>query len=393
MKPLAWFLSTPAILALMSLMLATPAGLGAQTAATGPTSSPSATAPTTPPRGVKLEELSQAELLKAYLSVQEQLHATQLSILNNRLETEAAARAQATALAEKLESLRTSLEAERERARVEQQRVDAQRALEQREAQRSTRRIIGWSAGFLGLGVLAAAFILFLQWRAMRKLGALAVTTQPALPAPVAGRQALAVGGLTPASDQAVNDSNQRLLSTLNRIEERIADLETTSAASRASAAPFATPDKPVAVPDLETRASRAPFPPRVLSETQAAGTSSQAVSLNAAAEPSDAAVRLLGRGRLLIESGRPKDAIGCYDEILRLEPANAEALVRKGVALEQLKRDEEALQCYNLAIRADRKKTLAYLCKGAVCNRLKRYEESVESYEQALRTEETESA
>jgi tetratricopeptide (TPR) repeat protein len=389
MKIPARFLRPAVIWILICSPLVQPSGLRAQNPAT---SSPAASASAPAPRPVKIEELSQAELLKAYLSVQEQLHATQLSILNNRLETEAAARAQATALAEKMESLRVSLEAERERARAAQQRVDEQRELERREAQRSTRRIIGWSAGVLGLGVLAAAFILFLQWRAMRRIGALAVAAQPALPAPSAHRHSLAANGLNPPSDKTVSDSNQRLLSTLDRIEERIAELETTSAA-RASAAPFALPARPAPSPEVPAKASRSPFPARVLSETQAAGTSSQAVSLNAATEPSDASVRLLGRGRLLLEAGRPKEAIGCYDEILRSEPANAEALVRKGVALEHLKRDEDALQCYNLAIRADRRKTLAYLCKGAVCNRLKRFEESVESYEQALRTEEKETA
>ena len=66
----------------------------------------------------------------------------------------------------------------------------------------------------------------------------------------------------------------------------------------------------------------------------------------------------------------------------------HAEALVRRGAALEKLKQDDEAIQCYDRAIKADSKMTLAYLYKGGVCNRLERYEEASKCYEQALKTE-----
>ena len=47
------------------------------------------------------EELSQAELLKSYLQLREQLQATQLAIATSRIEAEVTARAQSTALAER----------------------------------------------------------------------------------------------------------------------------------------------------------------------------------------------------------------------------------------------------------------------------------------------------
>ena len=72
----------------------------------------------------------------------------------------------------------------------------------------------------------------------------------------------------------------------------------------------------------------------------------------------------------------------------MKLNLNHAEALVKRGAALEKLKQDDEAIQCYDRAIKADAKMTLAYLYKGGVCNRLERYEEASKCYEQALRTE-----
>src|SRR5205809_374548 len=56
------------------------------------------------------DELSQTELLKSYLQVREQLHAALLAIINNRVEAEAAARAQAAAVGEKLEGIRAAIQ-------------------------------------------------------------------------------------------------------------------------------------------------------------------------------------------------------------------------------------------------------------------------------------------
>ena len=77
-----------------------------------------------------------------------------------------------------------------------------------------------------------------------------------------------------------------------------------------------------------------------------------------------------------------------CFDEALSLEPKNAEAFVRRGMALEKLQDWEQALGSYDRAIEADQSMTVAYLYRGGVCNRLQRYREALESYEQALRTE-----
>ena len=86
--------------------------------------------------------------------------------------------------------------------------------------------------------------------------------------------------------------------------------------------------------------------------------------------------------------AGRLSEAEGIYRQVLQVEPNNAEALVKKGMALEKLQDWEQALENYNRAIAIDESLTVAYLYRGGVCNRLQRYREALESYEQALRTE-----
>jgi len=226
--------------------------------------------------------------------------------------------------------------------------------------------------------LLAVLVTPFLQWRALNRFVE-RKERQLQLAAP-GDRGGLALTeGMLAGADQAVAFSNQRLLSVVERMEKRILELEgATVPAAALPAASAAGTSGPVAM------ASLAPFP------VQAGSPGAAGKATRAGAEQGNPVAVLLGKGSLLLELNRAREAIACYDEILRTEPANAEALVRKGSALEQLRRDEEALECYDAAIRADKRKTLAYLYKGAVCNRLERFAESVESYEQALKVERT---
>jgi tetratricopeptide (TPR) repeat protein len=176
-------------------------------------------------------------------------------------------------------------------------------------------------------------------------------------------RTGLLPGETAVASDQTVAFSNQRLLSVIDRMERRIFELEHTAS------------------PPLPAAPAPAPVP-------SSNGTDASHRSTAASDQAAWVAV-LLAKGRSLLATNKPQEAVVCYDEILKLDLQNAEALVKKGTALERLNRDDEALRCYNRAIEADRKMTLAYLHKGGVCNRLGRYEDALECYEQALRAEE----
>jgi tetratricopeptide (TPR) repeat protein len=317
------------------------------------------------------EELSQAELLKSYLQMREQLHATQLAIANNRVEAEATARAQAAAITEKLDALRTTMDAERERHRLETEqlnaererqraenaRANAERDRQQAELERSNRAILWIAIAFGGVGLLAVIVMPLFQWRALHRITQL--QTLPArLPAPAGAGM---LQSETEKADQVVALSNQRLLSVIDRMEQRIFELEHTTAhpLPSSSANPFTAGD-----------ASRRPI-----------ALSDQMARINL----------LMSRGRTALDANRAREALTCFDEILKLDFNHPEALVRRGSALERLKQDDEAIQCYDRAIKIDPRMTLAYLHKGGVCNRLQRYEEALKCYEQALRVEEEE--
>ncbi len=320
------------------------------------------------------DDFSPSEVLKSYLQVREQLHEAQLAIVTNRLEAEAKARAQTAALAEKLDVLRQTVEAERERHRIESERASAERERQRMEMANSNRTVL-WIAGAIGaLALLLIAVVPLVQWRAMNRLAE--ISTQRAQL--VAGRSPSLLAAETAAPlDQAVTLSNQRLLSVIDRLERRILDLEHT-----ATAIPAPAP-APAPAPVLATTVM-----PNGALDMDSASTRRR----SAAADQIAWIAVLLNKGQSLLTANKPKEALFCFDEILKLNENHAETLVKKGVALQQMRQEEAALLCFNRAIEVDRKMTLAYLHKGVACNRLQRYEEAVECYEAALKAEESES-
>jgi tetratricopeptide (TPR) repeat protein len=289
----------------------------------------------------KPDELSQTELLKSYIHLQEQLHAAQLAIERNRVEYQEAARAQVAAITEKLNGIQTALDAERQR--------------QQDETQRANRTLLWVASAFGGVGLLAMMFTAVFQWRTMSRMAEIS-TTYAQLPAP-------APHGLLPAETgglpgRAVDLSNQRLLSVLDRLEHRVLELEhTTKPLPAAAPAPAAEVD--ASAPAL----------------AEVSGDVAQ-ITL------------LLGKGQSLLNGDKAEEALVCYDQILKLDANHPEALVKKGAALERLKQDDAALACYDRAIAADHTMTMAYLYKGGLCNRLERYNEALECYEQALKAQ-----
>ena len=308
-----------------------------------------------PARTNGIDELSQAELLKSYLQIRDQLHATQLAIANSRAETESTARAQATAIAEKLEAIKSAMESERQRQQVETLRANAERERQQIDAQRSNRTVLWVAVGFGAIGLLAMLFMPLIQLRTINRIAEVA-TQRASAPALLGAGEAEALPG------QTVSLSNQRLMSVIERMEKRIFELENTTAH---------------------------PLPATVTIEAKTShGTEPALVSSSG----SDLAARiavLLDKGKFLLSTNKPKDAVACYDEILKLNSNHAEALVKKGSALEKLKQEEAAIRCYERAIEVNPRLTIAYLSKAGVCNRLGRYDEAMECYEHALETEE----
>ena len=356
MKNIAVLFRSGAIFATVLFLLAAQHKLSAQLVLSGQASAkaepPAETAAAKPP--ATPEQLTPAELLKSYLQVRQQLQATQLAIVSYHVEAEASARAQAEAITEKIEALKAAMAAERERQQLETQRANVERERQQAETDRLNRIMVWVAVAAGGLGLLALMLSLFFQWRTSEQLADIA-TLRPQLPAP--SPQGLLAGG---PSDQTVAVSNQRLMAAIERMERRIFEFELTAAQPLSS-----TTANPLNGADPSRRAA------------------------NPGSDQDARITLLLGKGRSLFNTNKPMDALGCYDEILRIDLNHPEALVRKGATLERLKQDAEAIQCYDQAIAADRKMTLAYLYKGGVCNRLERYEDALKCYEQALQVEE----
>ncbi len=314
------------------------------------------------------EELAQAELLRSFLQLRDQLQAAQLAIVNNRVEAETNARVQTAAIAEKLEAIKAAMVVERDRHQAETQRLMIERERQQVETQRSMRTVLWVAAAFGAFGLIAVLLAPFLQMRAMNRISDLA-GLRPELMG--GSTNALLPPDGAPLPDRTVTQSNQRLMSVIDRMEKRILELEQTATPTAAATTTTTTTMLPTAVTTVSNGSTEEP--PR---------------NLEGSGQSAWIAV-LMAKGRSLLGMNKAQEAVACYDEILKLDPAQTEALVRKGAALERMNRFEEALFCYNRAIDADQRNVLAYLHKGGVCNRLERYDEALECYEQAMLVEE----
>ncbi len=78
-------------------------------------------------------------------------------------------------------------------------------------------------------------------------------------------------------------------------------------------------------------------------------------------------------------------EAIACYDQVLKLNPHNADALNNKGVAYAALKKYEDAIVNFDkaLSIHPDYKHALHN--KGHAFAKLKKYREAIACYDQVL--------
>jgi tetratricopeptide (TPR) repeat protein len=315
--------------------------------------------PAAPPVPVgKTDETNTQDMLRAYLQVQEQLHATQLSIERSRKEADAAAAETARAYAGRLQAIEQILAGQRT------QELDA--------TLNSSKVILVIAGLFAFLGFLAMLFMAYLQWRTISRLeeisAALPVAHAVGSPSPLA---AVGVANAPVVNADAAERSTRRLLGALELLEKRICELEH-------------TPTPPL--PESASRTQAPATPP-----ASPRGGPALAATANTAAGPEVARIAiLLGKGQSLLNLEQAEEALACFDEVLALEPDRAEALVKKGAALERLRKFDEAIACYDQAIAADGSMTVAYLYKGGLFNRMERFSEALECYEQALHTQQT---
>jgi tetratricopeptide (TPR) repeat protein len=284
--------------------------------------------------------------LRIYQQIQEQLRSTLLAIEKNRQDAEAAAATNAEALAERLRVMEKTF---------------ADGRLEQMQGMERSDRMILMAAGtFAAIGFLVLLLAAFLQWTAVNRFAAAAASLSAFHPPQLAG---LGAAQLAPA--QALEQSSTRFLALMDRLEQRIHDLE-------ASVKPHQSlPESSSTNGDTNGQAAESST-----GEVSPPPTPSQASAINV----------LLNKSQTLLKLDRTEAALGCLEEVLALDPANTDALLKKGGALERLQRYDEAIQCYDRAIEKDNSITMAYLYKGGVFNRTERYSEALACYEQALK-------
>lgn len=204
-----------------------PASPSAAPAPGGPAARAGATAPPTRPGG--REEMSPAEVLAAYEAVRDQLRATQSALLSQRIEADERFRAHSRLMEDRLQGLTDSLAAVNRRQAEDASRVEYELFRQQEAAHRSN-RIALWVAATIAVAVLLGTLLVAHgQRRAMNRI-ADAVSGYPRVLAQAqAGWVSLEAGA---RSELAVDLSGRRLDSALERIEQRVRELEHTTRAA-----------------------------------------------------------------------------------------------------------------------------------------------------------------
>lgn len=299
------------------------------------------------------EAAQSEEMLRSYLQLQEQLHATQLAIEQNQREAREAAARSAEALDARLQILEHAVNSQR---------------IQQLETMQSSNRVMVIVAGsFAAIGFVAMLVMAYFQWRTVNGLAQLS-TALPMSRAlgPGPALSALGPGDAPLMAAGPAEQSSLRLTGALEQLEKRIFELEHTNSSAKDHA------------------------PEAGGTQSNGNGQSPGPTGSDLAEPPQTTRIAfLLGKGQSMLNLDKAQEALDCFGEALALEPAHAEALVKKGMALERLQRLDEAIQCYDQAISADSSMTIAYLHKGGLCNRLERYTEALTCYEQALRSQE----
>jgi tetratricopeptide (TPR) repeat protein len=284
-------------------------------------------------------------VVNGYLQIQEQLHATLLAIDNNRRQAEAEAATNAAALTARLQTLEQTI-ADQRASEIEAARKTQQTAL-----------FMAGAFGLIGLGIML--LMVYFQWRVFTQL--IKITTRQPSALALGNHRALP---LVEADDElaaparvVVESSNARMLGVVERLEKHILELE------QIARAPLTEPAAPAA--------THKNGPPPEADDRE------------------ECVANLITEGQSLLGANEPQKALECFDVALQLQPKHAEALVKKGGALEKLGRLDDAIVCYDHAIEADGSMTIAYLHKGGLFNRMARYDEALRCYEQALQTQE----
>jgi tetratricopeptide (TPR) repeat protein len=248
----------------------------------------SVAAEVTPPSSTAAPvETNGQETVRSYLQLQEQLHATQLAIERARHEADEAAAENAKLLAGRLQSI--------------EQALAAQRSQELQAMQSSNKVMLIVAGSFAALGLAAMLFMAYFQWRTVNRLAEISLALAgPHALGPGHTMSALGMGDAHVLAGGSPEQSNARLLGAIDRLEQRIRELEHTShplvndaAAAIQDANPSAHPSNGGPKPDA----------------TGDSTPSSEAALISF----------LLGKGQSLLNLDKAEEALECFEEILAL--------------------------------------------------------------------------
>jgi tetratricopeptide (TPR) repeat protein len=322
--------------------------------------------------------LDEPPLGEELMQLQEQLQATLATLERFRLQSEAESRRNSEAMVDKLSSIEEVLATRGERE------IDLMKDLNQ--------FTMAVAIVFAGIGFLGLMAIIWFQFRMMSRTQA------------VSGRlmRHFVGSGALGAPETALIGAPLKgeLTAAIRALEERIRELEPTAArepVQKMSAGATQSPANghPHSIEeayggDGGTAATQAKGSvPEVGKTTEAPPwTDQKQAGAESARQATETAAAQLRKGQSLLEENQVDAAMACFDEVIALEPGNAEAWVKKGLSLERLNRLDEAIRMYDRAIAADNRLTVAWLYKGGTLNRMERYDEALQCYEQALRTQ-----
>jgi tetratricopeptide (TPR) repeat protein len=225
------------------------------------------------------------------------------------------------------------------------------RVAEQSNLEHSNKVVLIAAIVIAAIGILAMILAAFLQWTALNRLSAHARLLAERPPA------------LSSLESHGLEQSSARFLGSMERLEQRLRELETSGKSP--------SPLLEGAVPNGKPNAPTTDSTPDTVGE----------INL------------LLNKSQTLLKLEKPEAALQCLDELLALHPENAQALINRGAALERLRRFDEAIACYDHALAQDKSMTTAYLAKGGVYRRMERYDEALACYEAALKRPKKETA
>jgi tetratricopeptide (TPR) repeat protein len=355
------------------------------------------------------------DIVRAYFELQDQVLATQIAVERARQEFQAATVQDASAISNRLQAIQESLVLQH---------------TELAEAHHLNRLLLVVMGVFAVLIFAGAGFTVYFQSRAMHRLAdisaELSAARGMALALPSAA--SLELRDHKALSNGAVDQSSARLSSLVQILEKRVGELEQTAGVPIEQKAEPITNGHTQKHIELTLSDSKDSITPKDLETPKDVVTASADLPVTTdLAAPKDVAVsedldaskdvdvkevstapkdvtipkkmtasqevtaNWMERAQSFMAADRFEDAMAFFDAILATAPNNAEALLKKGMALEKMNRSQEALEYYDRAVAADNKLTIAHLQKGALCDKLEKYGEAIGSYEQALHTREKE--